>query len=153
MTNLVWMTSFRGSGGNAAPPFALGPRFVEIAATPATSASQEEEADMTVRITRPRAEPRNGSIRTRTRLGFRIALLPLVFALFVCFALLGCSRDDTDPTRLDFDPLGLGQLVQFNPALTRAARIAPNHRIMTGRCAIGVPQACQNGKARIFSKV
>ena len=58
-----------------------------------------------------------------------------------------------DPTRLDFDPLGLGQLVQFNPALTRAARIAPNHRIMTGRCAIGVPQACQNGKARIFSKV
>lgn len=101
MTNLVWMTSFRGSGGNAAPPFALGPRFVEIAATPATSASQEEEADMTVRITRPRAEPRNGSIRTRTRLGFRIALLPLVFALFVCFALLGCSRDDTDPTRLD----------------------------------------------------
>ena len=44
-----------------------------------------------------------------------------------------------DPPGCDFDVLHLGELVEFYAALACTSRITPDHCVVPGRSAIGVP--------------
>jgi hypothetical protein len=49
------------------------------------------------------------------------------------------GADADNPACLNVDALRLGELMQLNPTLTSPSGIAPNHSVVTGRCAVGVP--------------